>query len=444
MSEFDDRLRTAIRAVGDHAQVADLLDRSLRTSRVLRRRRAAAAVTAAAVVVGGIGIGGWAISTHSNRDGFSQVVTIPSSPAPTRSTPPPSSPAPPSLSPAPAPSASSSVQPTSPSAIASATPTALTLVALPVVECPTQYGIANPGPPGAVKSVTVSGDVASSLANYTDGLHYMSVVGPRGWHCSAIDAADGNAFLFIAPPGASSTPVGTGYRRDTREGIGATSGGSAQIPFEFTCAAMPDLGVSGGIEQCTKVPAGEQFTRINHTTADFIDPPGVAGIGTPSGGRYTARGQIRYSPPPIPTMGDGAAEVTCTLPASDASLCQTIINGFRPWVDPIGDPDAIQQCFRHVASQNAALAVVAGFDTTVGAANRYLDLVSGTPSQPPAVEHDAKHTSTTRASLCVFDGSFNVPGFVATRAYMIVGTDGTPLYPSVFNDQTSTPTRPAP
>ena len=293
-------------------------------------------------------------------------------------------------------------------------------------------------------SVTVPGDVASSLANYTDGLHNMSVVGPRGWQCSAIDAADGNEFLFIAPPGVSSATAGNAYTKDVREGIGATFGVSAQLPFELTCEAMPDLGVSSDVEKCHKVPAGERFTRVDHTTADFIDPPGVTGIGTPSGGRYTARGQIRYSPRPIPTMGDEAAEVTCTLPASEASLCRTILDYFSPWVDPTGDPAAIQQCFKHVASQNSRLAVVAGFDTTVGAANRYLDLVSGTPSQPPAVEHDAKHTSTKPTSLCVFDGSFNVPGFVATRAYIIVGAGGTPLYPAVFDDQTSTPTRPAP
>jgi hypothetical protein len=314
-------------------------------------------------------------------------------------------------------------------------------VALPVVECPTQYGIANPGPPGPVKSVTVPGDVASSLANYTDGSHGMSVVGPRGWHCSALDAADGTESLFVAPPGASSVTPSFGTK-DTREGIGAMSGGSAQLPYWLTCAAMPDLGVTGDLP-CTKVPAGEQFTRIDHTTAAFIDPPGVAGIGTPSGGRYAARGQIRYSPRPIPTMGDDAAEVTCTLPASDASLCQTIVDGFRPWTDPIGDADAIQRCFSYFATQHAARAVVAGFDTTVGAGNRYLDVVSGAPSQPPAVEHDADHTSTTRVSLCVFEGSFDAPGFVATRVYVMVGLDGKELYPSVWDDQTSTPNRPA-
>jgi len=295
-----------------------------------------------------------------------------------------------------------------------------------------------------VKSVFVPGPDWSQLANYTDGLHNMSVVGPRGWQCSAIDAADGNEFLFIAPPGVSTATTGNAYTKDVRDGIGATFGVSAQLPFELTCAAMPDLGVSSDVERCHKVPAGEQFTRVDHTTADFIDTPGVAGIGTPSGGRYTARGQIRYSPRPIPTMGDDAAEVTCTLPASDASLCQTIVDYFRPWVDPVGDPDAIQQCFRHVASQNARLTVVAGFDTTLGAGNRYLDLVSGTPSQPPTVEHDAKHTSTTPAALCAFDGSFDVPGFVATRAYIIVGADGTPLFPAVYDDQTSTPAPPAP
>jgi hypothetical protein len=291
-----------------------------------------------------------------------------------------------------------------------------------------------------VKPVMAPVDVASSLANYTDGLHTMSVVGPRGWHCSAIDAADGNVFLFVAPPGASSVPPSTNTK-DTREGIGAIIGGSAQIPYEFTCAAMPDLGVSGS-ESCPKVPAGEEFTRINRTIADFIDPPGVAGVGTPSGGSYTARGQIRYSPRPIPSMGDLAAEVTCTLPTSDAGLCQTILDGFRPWVDAIGDPDAIQRCFSYFATQHAARTVVAGFDTTVGAGNRYLDVVSGAPSQPPAVEQDANHTSTTRVSLCVFDGIFEPPGFVATRAYVMVGLDGASLYPSVWDDQTSTPGRP--
>jgi hypothetical protein len=291
-----------------------------------------------------------------------------------------------------------------------------------------------------VKSVIVPGDVYSSLANYTDGLHAMSVVGPRGWHCSAIDAADGNVFLFVAPPGTSSAPAYSNSK-DPREGVGATTGGSAQIPYEFTCAAMPDLGVSGS-EPCPKVQ-GEHFTRINHTTADFVDPPATVGIGTPSGGSYTARGQIRYSPRPIPTMGDLAAEVTCTLPASDASLCQTILNAFHPWIDPIGDPDAIQRCFSYFATQNAARTVVAGFDTTVGAGNRYLDVVSGAPSQPPAVEQDANHTSTTRVSLCVFDGTFDAPGFVATRAYVMVGLDGKSLYPSVWNDQTSTPARPS-
>jgi hypothetical protein len=391
----------------------------------------------AAVVVGGIGVGGWAISTRSDRAGFSQVVTIPSSPAP--STPAPSSSAPSSATP----SASSSVQPAPvlPSAIVSATPTAPTLVALPVVECPTMYGIANP-PSDAVKSVTVPSDVASSLANYTDKSHFMSVVGPRGWHCSALDAADGTQSLFIAPPGTSVTSA-IAYTKDLREGIGAISGGSAQLPYWLTCAAMPDLGVTGDLP-CPKVPAGERFTRIDHTTADFIDSPGVAGIGTPSGGRYTALGQIRYSPPPIPSMGDDAAEITCTLPAPDASLCQTIIDGFQPWVDPIGDKDAIQRCFSYYATQHAARIVVAGFDTTVGAANRYLDVVAGAPSQPPAIEHDAEHASTARASLCVIDGSFDAPGFVATRQYVIVGLDGKSIYPSVWNDQTSTPTRPAP
>ena len=67
MSEFDDRLRAAMRSVGDQAQVADLLDRSLRTSHVVWRRRVTAAVLSAAVIVAGIGVGGWAISIAAER-----------------------------------------------------------------------------------------------------------------------------------------------------------------------------------------------------------------------------------------------------------------------------------------------------------------------------------------------------------------------------------------
>ena len=338
-----------------------------------------------------------------DRDGFSPVVTVPISPSPAPSTPATSSSALSSSSPAPTPSASAPVQsaPVSPSAVASARPTALTLVTLPVVECPTQYGIDNPGSPVAVKSVTVSGDVASNLANYTDGLHYMSVVGPRGWHCDAIDAADGNADLFIAPPGASSAPSGNSYTKDAREGIGARFGVSAQLPFEFTCAAMPDLGVTSDAEKCPKVPAGERFTRVNHTTADFIDPPGVAGIGTPSGGPYTARGQIRYSPPPTATTGDEAAQVTCTLPASDASLCQTIVD----WLPTMGRPDrrpgrdpAVLQL---VASQNRRLAPSSQASTRPWARQTAIWILCRAPRVSPPRSSTTRSTPARRPNRAV-------------------------------------------
>ncbi len=175
-----------------------------------------------------------------------------------------------------------------------------------------------------------------------------------------------------------------GHERSPR-GNRAEAGASAQMPFWLTCAAMPDLGCDRATFRATKVPAGEKFTRINHTTADFIDPPGVAGIGTPSGGRYTARGQIRYSPRPIPTMGDDGSRGHL----HDAGVRREFV------------PDAFSTTSSRGSIRSATLTrssnagattptkirparSIAGFDTTVGAANRYLDLVSGTPSQPPA------------------------------------------------------------
>src|SRR5471030_840936 len=159
MSEFDDQLRAAMHAIGDQARVADLLERSLRTSRVLRRRRAVAAITTAGVVVGGIGLGGWALSIRPSGDSVVQVITTPSSASPTHSA---VASAVPSFTPTPAtsmaPTPATSIAPTpsalavsptpdlAPSEVATFSPSAGSVM-LPSVECPTTFGSEKPGRP---------------------------------------------------------------------------------------------------------------------------------------------------------------------------------------------------------------------------------------------------------------------------------------------------------
>jgi hypothetical protein len=73
---------------------------------------------------------------------------------------------------------------------------------------------------------------------------------------------------------------------------------------------------------------------------------------------------------------------------------------------------------------------MAGFDTTVGEAYRYQDSIiaatGGPASQPPAVEQDSNHVSTTPVALCVLDGVIDGPGSpgVYSRELVMLSGDG--------------------
>ena len=56
----------------------------------------------------------------------------------------------------------------------------------------------------------------------------------------------------------------------------------------------------------------------------FVDPAGVTGDGSPSGGKYAADGVMTYHP----DVQSGSWLDTCTLPASDAALCTVVLHEF--------------------------------------------------------------------------------------------------------------------
>ena len=139
-----------------------------------------------------------------------------------------------------------------------------------------------------------------------------------------------------------------------------------------------------------------------------------------------------------PTGSSSAVVSSATVPpsavVSSVAASPTVVAS----TEPIGDPDAIQKCLPYRVNQASPETLVAGYDTTLGFGTRYLDAIGNGPSQPA----DAQRESTTPVALCVFDGSFDTPDFPATRAYVMVGSSGASLYPSVFNDDTDIPARP--
>jgi hypothetical protein len=276
----------------------------------LHRGRAGLAASLAAVVVSSVTLGGCASSGSRHDAGASQVVSA----QPASSTP-----------------AASSLGEASPSVVATWSVSPGTPM-LPSVECPTVYGIADPGPPRPVTLLPEPSDVTGTFASYTDALHNIVVLAPSGWSCNAVDAADGNVSIMVTPPGVPSETMSQPFIRDTRQGIYAflASAGTGSVP-DLICAVMPDLldAASSG-RPCPQKPPTEQVIRDHSVAAEFHDPPGVVGDGAPSGGGNPALGRVLDNPA-HGRQPQGAASVTCTLRQPDGLLCDAVIGEFAPF-----------------------------------------------------------------------------------------------------------------
>ncbi len=209
------------------------------------------------------------------------------------------------------------------------------LADLPVVSCPTTFGITPPPTPVALPSseqVTVPAATASELAVYADDQDTMQIVGPKSWDCTASYGADGSGGVVVYPPGLTvPTNWGAGWKLTVGSTVTAIAGtetsacytcGLAQACALFTSAASSYNSYLG--HACTARPGSEIVAPIGSGLVSFQDPPGVSGDGLPSGGQYPANGVMTY----YPNAGDGSWLETCTLPASEKAECTAALNAF--------------------------------------------------------------------------------------------------------------------
>ena len=212
------------------------------------------------------------------------------------------------------------------------TPETARATRIPVVTCPTSFGLPDEtmGPVPATMTVTLSPEVAAQVTFYGSGTE--TLLGPKGWHCEAAVGADGSTSMTIAPPGRAGPADSPS---PDRQAITAyTGGGCVGCIATMACGLFPEawkLFEYDDLACPTKTPAGELVTRPLPRSAIFEDPPGVAGTGDPSGGRYRALGLMLFDP------GTGAAgtdqdfpsvlQITCTLPDVMAQICHAIVEG---------------------------------------------------------------------------------------------------------------------
>lgn len=210
---------------------------------------------------------------------------------------------------------------------------------LHVVRCPTFIPLVpRPRPAVLPRSLpaAISPAVAASMSVYTDSQGTMRLVAPKGWGCAAFFGADGSGGVAVYPPG-TALPRNwtTGWPLARTSSVTAVTGLETSACYTCTLgqacrlfpAARAALDSYLGHDACASRPAGETTRRIGAGVMGFQDPPGTAGDGVPSGGRYPAAGVMTYHP----RASSGSWLETCTLPPGDRAACAAILGTFTTW-----------------------------------------------------------------------------------------------------------------
>ena len=176
---------------------------------------------------------------------------------------------------------------------------------------------------------------ASQLAVYADTADFTRLLGPKGWTCVAIYAADGSGGVALYAPGetvpADDPAARTGPLEppSADEAVTVTETGGSQVqaaatacPYFASAAAATRRDLQKG---CAPPPRGETVEHLSSTVTLFGDPPGVAGGGVPSGGPYPANGVVTYTPV-SPLSAPGSHVATCTLPPAEHAVCTTVLD----------------------------------------------------------------------------------------------------------------------
>lgn len=200
---------------------------------------------------------------------------------------------------------------------------------VPVVPCKVAFGVSpetRPRLPGRISGVPAS--VARRTRFYSDG--FVTVLAPKGWACSGLAAADGSQSLSVYPRGQSDPLRGTPKRTATAVTVfldyTGHGPGAALVCALFPGSRAASLAQSTG--SCPSVPAGEVHGRPRPGVVSFVDPPGVAGSGIPSGGAFAASGAVVYPTSASEPSSVAVAKITCTLAPGPAALCDLIVTDF--------------------------------------------------------------------------------------------------------------------
>jgi len=195
---------------------------------------------------------------------------------------------------------------------------------LPVAACPTTYGANNLN--AFVPTELPTAETVHGLEFYSNGL--LTVLGPAGWACSALVAADGAQRLDVYPSGQSdlsvtNVPPGSEVVQLDSDYTGHGPGAQLICPL---FPNSPAVTFYAGALPCPTLPSTESTQRLTDDVVAFRDPSGVRGTGAGSGGPLSSVGDAVYPQvkPAEPSDGVTVSVLSCTLASDLDSLCGSI------------------------------------------------------------------------------------------------------------------------
>jgi hypothetical protein len=190
---------------------------------------------------------------------------------------------------------------------------------VPVVACPTAFGIPSEArqPP---RTISVLGSPASTrgLVAYTNTFDYL--IGPAGMRCSGAVGVDGGQRVVVwaashGMPGPRSRDAGVSLLIDPA---------CLSCKAADACPFFAQFSAAYGTGCPTGIPPGERVYGLRRTITLFEDPPGIAGDGWPSGGSNPANGLVGLNT--TVRQNPLVYRSTCTLPATQHWICSVSLN----------------------------------------------------------------------------------------------------------------------
>jgi hypothetical protein len=213
--------------------------------------------------------------------------------------------------------------------------------AVPVTSCQTVFGAQqSPAPQIAAQlPLAASATTAARLAFYSNG--FVTLLGPRGWSCRAVEAADGGRSLSVFPPG-HTDPLLADHLPSDAAGVTALIDYTGHGPGTLlVCSLFPRsdaAALTRGVTPCPAIPRREQLERPTPDVVVFHDPPGVKGTGVPSGTRNAASGLVSFPQLHPEPSSVSIAKATCSLPPATSALCSAIVGDFLTRSVPAATP----------------------------------------------------------------------------------------------------------